>query len=148
MSESNPIRVFVSHMFTEDVDYLRVFEYLESVERFYYLNVSEPNVKPTGGVEGFKDELRRQINASEAVILLMPIWTDKRDWAEFQINASKAMGKPIILISAFGRMTLTPEDLASKADEVVEWNEREMVDALKRLARNEDTQRWEVIDFP
>ncbi|MEL6214685.1 MAG: TIR domain-containing protein [Pseudomonadota bacterium] len=148
MSEHNPIRVFVSHLFTADADYLRVFEYLESVDRFYYINVSEPDTKPAGGMEAYKDELRRQINESEVIILLMPIWKEKRDWAEFQINAAKAMGKPILLIHAFGRTTVTPGDLSERADDTVDWNEREMVDALKRLARNEDTQRWEVIDFP
>ncbi|MEL7312340.1 MAG: TIR domain-containing protein [Pseudomonadota bacterium] len=148
MSEQNPIRVFVSHLFHSDADYLRVFEYLESVERFYYINVSEPDTKPSGGVESLKDELRRQIDASEVMIFLMPIWAEKRDWAEFMINAAKAMGKPILLIHAFGRTTVTPGDLASRADDTVDWNEREIVDAIRRLARNEDTQRWEVIDFP
>ena len=148
MSEHNPIRVFVSHLFTADADYLRVFEYLESGDRFYYINVSEPDIKPVGGMEAYKDELRRQINESEVIVLLMPIWKEKRDWAEFQINAAKAMGKPILLIHAFGRTTVTPGDLSERADDTVDWNEREMVDALKRLARNEDTQRWEVIALP
>ncbi|MEO0575499.1 MAG: TIR domain-containing protein [Pseudomonadota bacterium] len=148
MSENNPIRVFISHVFHESDDYLRVFEYLESVDRFYYLNTSDPTRQPTGGAEGFKDALRQQIDASEVVIMLASVWGEKRDWADFQINAAQAMGKPILLISAFGRTTTVPGDLLSRANENVDWNEREIVDALRRLARNEDTQRWEVIDFP
>ena len=35
MSEDNPIRVFLTHNFKESVDYLRVFEFLESVDRFF-----------------------------------------------------------------------------------------------------------------
>lgn len=148
MSENNPISVFISHVFQESDDYLRVFEYLESVDRFYYLNVSDPTRQPTGGVEGLKDALRQQINASEVVIMLASVWGEKRDWADFQINAAQAMGKPVLLISAFGRTTTVPGDLLSRVNENVDWNEREMVDALRLLARNEDTQRWEVIDFP
>ena len=49
MSESNPIRVFATHSFEESDDYLRVFEFLESVDRFYYLNVSKPENLPTTG---------------------------------------------------------------------------------------------------
>ena len=123
MSEHNPIRVFVSHMFSADVDYLRVFEYLESVDRFYYVNVSDTDATPAGGAEGIKAALRDQIAASEAVILLASL-------------------------QSFGQTTLMPGDLATKADEVVAWNERELVDALKRQARHEETTRWEVIDFP
>lgn len=148
MSEHNPIRIFVSHMFKADVDYLRVFEYLESVDRFYYVNVSDPEVTPDGGAEGIKAALRDQIAASECVILLASLHGEQRDWVEFQLNAAKALNKPVILLESFGRTTIMPGDLASKADEVVAWNERELVDAIKRLARNEDTARWEVIDFP
>ncbi|MEL7298715.1 MAG: TIR domain-containing protein [Pseudomonadota bacterium] len=148
MSENNPIRVFVSHVFMQSDDYLRVFEYLESVDRFYYINVSNPDLVPDGGAEGFKDALRAQIQDSEAVIVLASTYQQKRDWVDYQINAAKALEKPVILINAFGRVTVTPGDLVSRADEVLDWNEREIVDALKRLARGEDTQRWEVIDFP
>ncbi|MEM7610129.1 MAG: TIR domain-containing protein [Pseudomonadota bacterium] len=148
MSENNPIRVFVSHVFAESDDYLRVFEYLESIDRFYYFNVSDPNAKPSGGVEGVEDALRQQINEGEVVILLASLYADKRDWIDFQINAAKALEKPIILINAFGRTTTVPGDLSSKASETVEWNNREIVDAIRRQARHEDTQRWEVIDFP
>ncbi|MDH3375324.1 MAG: hypothetical protein OEM85_18350, partial [Gammaproteobacteria bacterium] len=69
MSEKNPIRVFVTHAFHESDDYLRVFEFVESVDRFYYLNVSKPeNIPSVGSLEAVKDELIQQIKASEVVI--------------------------------------------------------------------------------
>ena len=50
MSESNPINVFATHTFEESFDYLRVFEFLEGVDRFYYINVSKPeNIPGSGG---------------------------------------------------------------------------------------------------
>jgi hypothetical protein len=30
----------------------------------------------------------------------------------------------------------------------VGWNERHIVDAIRRQARHEETTRWDVIDFP
>ncbi len=57
MSEKNPIRVFVTHNFEEGDDYLRVFEFLESDDRFYYLNISKPENAPADGTtEAFRDE--------------------------------------------------------------------------------------------
>ncbi len=32
-------------------------------------------------------------------------------------------------------------------DEIVEWNERSIADAIRRQARHEDTTRWDTIDF-
>ena len=59
-----------------------------------------------------------------------------------------ANSKPVIVIRPFGGMQGVPPELEKRAKEVIEWNDREIVDALKRQARGEDTQRWETIDFP
>ena len=80
MYENNPIRVFVTHTFSENDDYLRVFEFLESVDRFFYLNVSKPeNVPTTGGMEAIKDELIRQINGEGVTFVVI---THNREIAE------------------------------------------------------------------
>ena len=80
MSADNPIRVFVTHSFEESDDYLRVFEFLESDDRFYYLNVSKPeNIPQGGGLEAIKDELIAQIKASEVVIVLPAVFEQKGD---------------------------------------------------------------------
>ena len=38
--------------------------------------------------------------------------------------------------------------MVERTQEHIEWNDRELVDAIKRLGRGEDTARWETIDFP
>ena len=43
MSQANPIRLFVTHAWEPDDDYLRVFEYLESARNFFYRNFSAPD---------------------------------------------------------------------------------------------------------
>ncbi len=149
MSEANPIRVFVTHTFKETDDYLRVFEFLECVDRFYYLNVSKPEDVPTsGGMEEIKDRLIQQIKAAEAVILLPALYEAQPDLVTFMMQAADANGKPMIVIRPFGQVAETPAELVERANEHIEWNAREMVDALKRQARLEDTSRWDVVDFP
>ena len=54
----------------------------------------------------------------------------------------------MIVIRPFGHVAETPTELIVRTREHVDWNSRDLVDALKRQARNEDTQRWETIDFP
>lgn len=149
MSENNPIRVFVTHSFDESDDYLRVFEFLESADRFFYLNVSKPeNMPTTGGLDAIKEELINQIKSSEAVIVLPSIYEQKGDLARFMMDAADANNKPMIAIRPFGGVADTPQAIVDRAKEHIEWNDREIVDALKRQARGEDTSRWEVIDFP
>jgi hypothetical protein len=149
VSEDNPIRVFVSHNFKETPDYLRVFEFIESVERFFYLNTSKPeNVPESGGLEAIKDELIVQIKACEAVIVLAAMYMEQQELTSYQMDVAEANEKPMIAIRPFGGMLETPDDLVQRVNEHIEWNEREIVDALKRQARLEDTSRWDVIDFP
>ena len=149
MSENNPIRVFVTHTFAETYDYLRIFEFLESMDNFFYLNVSKPEEMPkTGGLEAIKDELIAQIKESEAVIVLSSLYSDNTDLVKYQMDVAEANEIPTIAIRPFGGMAETPTELVERANEHIEWNDRQMVDALKRQARLEDTSRWDVIDFP
>ena len=149
MSESNPIRVFATHCFDETDDYLRIFEFLESVDRFYYLNVSQPeNLPTTGGAQELKDELIKQIKASEAVIVLPSTFEQNRDLTNFMMDVAEANNIGMITIRPFGGIQQIQPELVERCAEQIEWNDREMVDALRRQARGEDTARWEVLDFP
>ena len=149
MSESNPIRVFTSHSFEESDDYLRLFEFLESVDRFYYLNTSKPENVPTiGGIQAIKDELIEQIKAAEAVVVFASLYDQKTELVRFMMDVADANSIKMIGVKPYGHMTEPAEELTARCAEVVEWNERTLVDALKRQARGEDTARWEVIDFP
>ncbi|MDH3275789.1 MAG: TIR domain-containing protein [Gammaproteobacteria bacterium] len=149
MSENNPIRVFVTHVFEESDDYIRVFEFLESVDRFYYVNVSKPeNIPTAGGVEAIKDELIEQIKAAEAIVVVSGAYEKKGELVSYMMDVAKANSIGIIAVRPFGGMTETPQNIVERVDEHVEWNAREIVDAIKRQGRGEETARWEVLDFP
>ena len=149
MSESNPIRVFATHCFEETDDYLRIFEFLESVDRFYYLNVSRPeNLPATGGQQELKDELIAQIKQAEAMFVLASTYEQNPDLTNFMMDVADANDISMITIRPFGGLQDTPAELLRRCGDPIEWNDREMVDALKLQARGEDTARWEVIDFP
>ena len=149
MTERNPIRVFVTHAFSESDDYLRVFEFLECVDRFYYINVSRPEEDPkSGNMEEIKDILIQQIKAAEVVVVLPAVYETHPDLVNFMVTGAKAAGDPIIVIRPFGGVAETPQALVDVAHEHVEWNAREMADAISRHARLEETNRWETVDFP
>ncbi len=149
MSEDDPIRVFVTHTFEESDDYLRIFEFLESADLFYYLNVSRPdNVPMGGGAEAIKAELKRQLMEAEAVIVLPNVYEQQEDIMRFLMDVADENNKPMIAIRPYGGLSETPRAIVDRAKEHIEWNSRDIVDALKRQARNEDSARWEVIDFP
>jgi hypothetical protein len=147
MSDASPIRVFVSHLFEKHPDYLRVFEYLESRDKFLYLNVSDPEKLPGGGKEGLKDELRSQIKSAEVMVLPVSIYEINRDLVTFQMDCAGAFSKPIIGVKSFGETVVIQKIILERASDVVDWDARSLVDAIRHHARQENTARWDIVEF-
>ena len=147
MSQSNPIKLFVTHAWAPNDDYARVFEYLESARNFYYRNCATPDHPPAGDKEVDREDLRRQIGPAEAVIALPSVLQQNPELFLFQITFTQACKKPVLMMKNFGTAMPLPKQLTDLADEVVDWDGRALVDAVKRKARQEDTNRWEVVEF-
>jgi hypothetical protein len=147
MSEKNPFKLFVTHEFAESEDYLRVFEYLESREHFYYVNCSRPDGRPDPAEsEAVQEELRTQIRQAELVICPVGVHKDPA-LVSFQLDVAQAFSLPVLAIKSFGGMMEMSAALRDAAIGTVDWNDREMTDAIRRIARGEDTSTWDVIDF-
>ena len=147
VSKSDPVRVFVGHFWEADEDYLRVFEFLEGARNFYYQNSSAPERRPPGGKEPEREELRKQMGPAEVVVLLASHHRRAPDLVEFQANFAKASDKPVVLLTNFGATSAVSKTLLTLADENIDWDARALIDALRRQARHEETQRWDTIDF-
>jgi hypothetical protein len=146
-TKANPIRLFVSHAWEENDDYVRVFEYLEASGTFYYINSSQPQAKRPIDKESQREDLRRQIAPCEVVIVLPAVYRLAPELIQFQMNFAKAADKPIVALENFGSTEALPKIIADLADEVSPWNERNLIDALRRQARHEETTRWDTIEF-
>ena len=146
ISQTNPVWLFVCHVFEETDDYLRVFEYLESSHNFFYLNCSDPSQRFQDEA-ALTEELRRQIGLAETVIILATAFAQQRDWINWELNCAKGLNKPVIVMESFGVKEKLPVQLEALADEIVGWDERLLRDAIRRTARHEDTTRWDTIEF-
>ncbi len=146
-TKANPIRLFVSHAWEENDDYVRVFEYLEASGTFYYINTSQPQAKRPIDKESQREDLRRQIAPCEVIIVLPAVYRRAPELVQFQMNFAKAAEKPIVALENFGSTEALPKIIADLADEVSPWNERNLIDALRRQARHEETTRWDTIEF-
>jgi hypothetical protein len=148
MSESDPIRIFVTHAFASNADYHRVFEYLEAVPNFFYRNTSVPDRLPqTAGKEGLKEEYRAQLKTAEVIVVLSSLYVENEYWTTYQMDAAQATNLPLVVMEPFGVSAKVPAELAKRAAEVIGWNERLIVDAVRRQARHENTARWDTIEF-
>jgi hypothetical protein len=81
------------------------------------------------------------------VIALPDPYEKNQDMLTFQLLYAQASHKPVVLMKRFGSSVAVPKALADLANEVVDWDERALVDAVRRQARHEDTARWDTIEF-
>ena len=146
-ASDNPIRVFVTHCWLENDDYTRVFEYLEASGTFYYKNTSQPHAKKPLDKESQREELRRQIAPCEVVIVLPAVYRLEPELVMFQMAFAKSADRPIVALENFGSTEPLTKAIKDLADEVTAWNERNLIDALRRQARHQETTRWDTIEF-
>lgn len=148
VTEKNPIRLFVTHLYAPDEAYFRVFEYLESQPNFFYVNLATPEKPPRSKEkEAIREDLRRQMQEAEVVILLSSLYARDPVLIEYQGLYAQSCEKPLIVMEPFGTTEQVATKLREMADEVVPWNGREMADAVRRQARHEDTTRWDTVEF-
>src|SRR5258708_31538016 len=141
MSQRDPIRVFVTHAFELNDEYLRVFEFLESARNFYYGNCGGPEQRPVNtSVEGLHEALRQQMANTEVVVALSALYTMQRDLLLFQLNYAKASEKPVVLLPGFGREVALPAEVLQMTAQRARWEERGPVDASRGQARREGTE--------
>ena len=104
-------------------------------------------MRPTGDKEAARDSLRQQITEAEVVLVPAALYRRHVDWVEFQMHCAKAFDKPIIVLEPFGGKDTIAPAVQELADDVVPWDQRQLVDAIKRQARHEETTRFDVIEF-
>ena len=104
---------------------------------------------PPGGVdsESIRADLRKQIDGAEVVVALSSLYAGNPDLTIFQMNYAQSQKKPVLLMGFFGVRQEIPKLLSDRADEIGEWNDRQMVDSIRLLSRGENTQRFDSVDF-
>ena len=148
MAEKDPIRIFVLHDFTENEEYSRVYEYLESRDNFFYANCSTPEtLHQVDSLEARKDELRNQIKRSEILIYPLGGLKESASLVRFQLMVAQSFGKPILVISSFSATITMSKELIDIASDMVVWNDRIITDAARKLARGDHTATRDIIEF-
>ncbi len=140
MSQQNPIRVFVTHNWQDSDDYSRVFEYLESAQELLL-----PQHQHAGRAAGRWWTPRACARTCASRSTRRKSWwrwsaciPESPDLIIFQMNYAQSQKKPVVLMRFFGTRQELPKLLLERADETGEWEERGMVDAIRRLARRRE----------
>jgi hypothetical protein len=147
MTSKGPIRLFVAHTFTEHADFHKVIEYIESKESFLYVNTASLARPQGAGPDALQEELRKQIALAEVVIVPVNIYKSNPDLIDYELRVAQNFGTKVMGLRPFGVDAELPKSLRDSCAEIVEWESRRMIAAIKKLARNEEIPAYETIEF-
>ena len=113
-SELKVYNIFISHTDKEEEEYSIFIQKLSSAYDFEY--------KDHGILEKIsEDELQEQIEPAGVVIILSGLYNKYKSLIKTQLNITRKLNKPIIVIRPYGVENVLPE-LEEIAADVVGWN--------------------------
>ena len=133
--------LFISHAWAYGESYNRLINLLNQAPYFSYKNYSAPEERPLHTLSGSpvqtKSQIQRAIDRKIApvhcVLVLSGMYTNYREWMQYELDAAVWMEKPIIGIRPFGS-TRTPSAVESVAEVMVSWNTNSIISAIRDLS--------------
>lgn len=128
-------RLFISHAWHRHEGYDRLLRFLNDANNFIYSNYSVPQDKAFEGMTNsqLKEQLKKQINPTEVVLILGGIYVAYSGWIQYEIDHAKSLNKPIIGIKPWGAQRM-PKTVSDAANIVVGWNTDSIVKTIRDYA--------------
>lgn len=136
MPELKDYRLFISHSWTYPNTYEGLVKLLNEQPLFKWSNYSVPKDDPIHNAPNtrlLKLAIEQQMRPVNCVLILAGVYSTYSKWINFEIEAAKGMGKPIIAIEPWGSER-TSVVVKTNADEIVKWNSNSIVRAIRNWA--------------
>jgi hypothetical protein len=133
--EENIYKLFISHTSEEDEEYTRFIDKLNDSYDFQWENHSVLG-------ETSKEDIRRQIEPVDVVVILSGLYSRNRDIIQVQIDVARELEKPVVVIRPWG-MENVPGNLESMASGVVGWNTHCVVDNIRKSGPYDDYDEYD-----
>lgn len=135
---SKTYHLFISHSWAYSDAYEKLLALLDKDEDFSYSNYSVPKDDPIhtkGSDQELYDAIKEQISHASVVLILAGVYSSYSKWIDKEIKIAKeefSSEKPIIAIEPWGAEK-TSQKVKDAADEIVGWNSKSVIDAIKEL---------------
>lgn len=126
--------VFICHDWQYNRDYHRICDFLDEAEYFRWTNLSVPEHEPLATDELLEQNLRNQIRPADVMLIVAGMETAYSRWMKWEIKFARRIGLPIVGVKPWGKIQI-PVAVSNGAREIVGWNSRSVVDAVRRHSR-------------
>lgn len=136
---SRIFNLFISHAWNYGERYQGIVRLLESDDSFVWRNYSVPKDDPLVdpgteiGRRKLTGLLKEQIRSCSCFILVSGMWVYHREWIQTEIKIAQDYRKPIVGVRRRGAV-VTPAEVISVSDEMVNWNSQSLISAIRRVS--------------
>lgn len=138
MPSANAYDLFISHAWTQNKEYDRLVDWLNSLSAttdFAWRNCSVPypDRQPIRSPAELRAALTAQIRPANAVLVLAGLYVNYRQWIIAEVELAQALHKPIIAVVPLGAEQV-PALVADAAAAIVQWDAALIVAAIREHA--------------
>ena len=130
--------LFISHSWTYTDAYKKLVNLLDQAKNFKYHNYSIPKDDPAhvGSDRELSEAIRNQMQPCGTVLVLAGVYASHSKWIDKEIKIARSSfsgPKPILAIEPWGSEK-TSQMVKDNADQIVGWNTKSIVSAIRELA--------------
>ena len=131
--------LFISHSWDYSDAYENLVALLDKAEGFSYRNYSVPKDDPVHDATNeaeLKEAITAQMKSCSVVLILAGVYSTYSKWINIEIDLAQegfSTKKPIIGVIPWAQTNVSTT-VSDAADDMVHWNTKSIVDAIKDLA--------------
>lgn len=130
--------LFISHSWDYSDQYSNLVNLLDQAKNFHYHNYSIPqnDSAHVGSDRELSEAIRNQMQPCGIVLVLAGVYVSYSKWIDKEIKIAQSAflsPKPILAIEPWGSQR-TSQMVQDNADQIVGWNTKSIVSAIKELA--------------
>jgi hypothetical protein len=137
MPKLKTYRLFISHSWTYPEAYEKLVSFFNEHPNFEWTNYSVPKDDPVHNAKNdtqLYNAIKVQIAPVHCVVMLAGVYSTYSKWINHEIAISKTdYKKPIIAVEPWASER-TSKVVKDNADEIVKWQSKSIVDAIRKHA--------------
>ena len=134
MSDSRIVRLFISHSWDHDEDYIGLVKLLRKISLFDFYNYSVPEQDPLEAVSDkeLMQELCEQLRGCQVLLVIASMYPSYSEWIQKEVLIARVYGKPVIGVIPKGQKRIS-SFVKEYSDAMVHWNSRSLAKVIIKL---------------
>lgn len=134
--------IFIGHNWENSEHIHKVSEELDKMkqidEKFDFLNQSNFDTSTMESTEkaDLNNALRDQLEKSDVALILTDLYLENSEWLDKEIAMASEMNLPVIVVRSWDQKE-TPPELEEKADDVVYFEPKTIIQSIRQVAQGE-----------